>query len=228
MEDAKKQVVELLKSKAILKQEVYHNTIKWFDVFKKEIKQCVADIRKELGENANKIRLKLKEASVNEVQLFIGSDVIIFQMHTNVFKIASDNYVHQSSYIRSNPNNAFCGIINVYNFLADSYEFNRFHDYGYLISRVFINRESHFFVEGKGQLEFVYKDFLNQTLTQKAVEDIVLKVSAYAIDFDLLTPPYDKVAVVTVDELLSKTNETKIKTGKRLGFKFKSDNDFIG
>jgi hypothetical protein len=228
MEDAKKQVIELLKSKAILKQEVYHNTIKWFDVFKKEIKQCVADIRKELGENANKIRLKLKEASVNEVQLFIGSDVIIFQMHTNVFKIASDNYVHQSSYIRSNPNNAFCGIINVYNFLADSYEFNRFHDYGYLISRVFINRESHFFVEGKGQLEFVYKDFLNQTLTQKAVEDIVLKVSAYAIDFDLLTPPYDKVAVVTVDELLSKTNETKIKTGKRLGFKFKSDNDFIG
>ncbi len=228
MEDAKKQVIELLKSKAILKQEVYHNTIKWFDVFKNEIKQCVADIRKELGENANKIRLKLKEASVNEVQLFIGSDVIIFQMHTNVFKIASDNYVHQSSYIRSNPNNAFCGIINVYNFLADSYEFNRFHDYGYLISRVFINRESHFFVEGKGQLEFVYKDFLNQILTQKAVEDIVLKVSAYAIDFDLLTPPYDKVAVVTVDELLSKTNETKIKTGKRLGFKFKSDNDFIG
>ena len=71
-------------------------------------------------------------------------------------------------------------------------------------------------------------NLFNQILTQKAVEDIVLKVSAYAIDFDLLTPPYDKVAVVTVDELLSKTNETKIKTGKRLGFKFKSDNDFIG
>jgi hypothetical protein len=228
MEESKKEVVDLLKSKAILKQEVYHNTIKWFDVFKKEIEACVNDIQKDLGDNANKIRLKLKEASPNEVQLFIGSDVIIFQMHTNVFKIASDNYVHQSSYIRTNPNNAFCGIINVYNFLADSYEFNRFNDYGYLISRIFINKESHFFVEGKGQLEFVYKDFLNQILTKEIVEDIILKVSAYAIDFDLLTPPYDKVAVVTVNELLSKTNETKIKTGKRLGFKFKSDNDFMG
>jgi len=228
MEESKKQVVELLKSKALLKQDVYQNTIKWFDIFKTEIENCVNDISKKLGDNANKIRLKLKETSPNEVQLFIGSDVIIFQMHTNVFKIASDNYVHQSSYIRSNPNNAFCGVINVYNFLADSYEFNRFQDYGYLISRVFINRESHFFVEGKGQLEFVYKDFLNQILTKEIVENIVLKVSAYAIDFDLLTPPYEKVAIVTVDELLSKTNETKIKTGKRLGFKFKSDNDFIG
>lgn len=228
MEESKKQVVELLKSKALLKQEVYHNTIKWFDVFKTEIEKCVNDIRKELSDNADKIRLRLKETSPNEVQLFIGSDVVIFQMHTNVFKIASDNYVHQSSYIRSNPNNAFCGVINIYNFLADSYEFNRFQDYGYLISRVFINKESHFFVEGKGQLEFVYKDFLNQILTKEIVEDIVLKVSAYAIDFDLLTPPYEKVAIVTVNELLSKTNETKIKTGKRLGFKFKSDNDFIG
>ena len=162
MNKVEQQLVDLLKSKSILKQNVYHNNVKWFNVFKEELNLCVAMLSKDLDNNADNIRLKIVDRSDTEVQLYIGSDVLIFQMHTNVFKVADDNYVHQSSYIKSNPENAYCGIINIYNFLADSYQFNRSNDYGYLISRIFVNSEDHFFIEGKGQLEFIYKDFLNQ------------------------------------------------------------------
>jgi len=225
MNETEQELVDLLKSKSILKQNVYHNNIKWFNVFKEELNSCVAMLSKDLNDNADNIRLKIVDRSDTEVQLFIGSDVLIFQMHTNVFKISPDNYVHQSSYIKTNPENAYCGIINIYNFLADSYQFNRSNDYGYLISRIFINREDHFFVEGKGQLEFVYKDFLNQVLNQDIIIDVILKVAKFAVDFDLLTPPYNKVNVVSVHEMQTISSDSKLKTGKRLGFKFQSDNE---
>ncbi|HIP36240.1 MAG TPA: hypothetical protein EYG85_05255 [Crocinitomix sp.] len=226
--DTKTLVVDLLKTKSILKQDVYTNTKKWFNVFKEEIKNTINLINNDIGEHKDKIRLKIVDKSDTEIQLYIGSDVLVFQMHTNVFKIAPNNYVHQSSYIKSNPNNAYCGIINVYNFLADSYEYNRLNDLGYLIARIFINKEDHFFVEGKGQLEFLYKDFLNQKLKTEIIKDIILKISAYAINFDLLTPPYEKVSIVSVQETQAITNDSQLKTGKRLGFKFKSENDIIG
>ena len=45
----------------------------------------------------------------------------------------------------------------------------------------------------------------------------------YAVDFDLLVPPYDTVKVVTVDQLNTKIENSKMQTGKRLGYKFNSD-----
>ena len=132
-----------------------------------------------------------------------------------------------SSYIKSNAENAYCGIINIYNFLADSYEQNRYNDYGYLISRIFINQENHFLVEGKGQLSFLYRDFLNQVISKEILNAIILKVAAHAIEFDLLTPPYEKVNVVSVQEMQALSSESKLKTGKRLGFKFEAENNII-
>lgn len=227
MNETEQGLVNLLKSKSILKQNVYHNNVKWFKVFKEELNDCVAMLSKDLDNNADNIRLKIVDRSDTEVQLYIGSDVLIFQMHTNVFKIANDNYVHQSSYIKKNPDNAYCGIINIYNFLADSYQFNRSNDYGYLISRIFVNREDHFFIEGKGELEFMYKDFLNQVLNKEVIIDVIMKVATFAVDFDLITPPYNKVSVVSVNEMQTISSNSKLKTGKRLGFKFQADNDVV-
>lgn len=45
----------------------------------------------------------------------------------------------------------YCGLV-IYNFLSDSFrKFNRNADEGYLIGRIFINRERRYFVEGKQQ-----------------------------------------------------------------------------
>ena len=47
--------------------------------------------------------------------------------------------------------NSYCGVINIYTFLSDSFKFNRNADEGYLIGRIFVNRERSYFVEGKHQ-----------------------------------------------------------------------------
>lgn len=218
-----KRIVDLLKTRSILKQDVFSNTKNWFKVLKSELNECVEMMQSEVSDD--RIRLKIVDISDAEIQLFIGSDVLIFHMHTNVFKFDNSNYVHKTSYVKKNSENAYCGIINIYNFLADSYEKKRFNDYGYLISRVFINRESHFLVEGKGRLGFIYRDFLNQVINQEIIKDIIMRVAVHAIEFDLLTPPYERVNVVSVQEMQMLSSDSRLKTGKRLGFKFQSDNN---
>ncbi len=220
-------IVDLLKGKSLMKQTVFANSKEWFSVLKAELSDCAEMLRSQIDDHS-KIRLKYVDAGPYEAQFFVGSDVLIFYMHTNVFRFPKSNYVHQSSYIKNDPTNAYCGIINIYNFLADSYELNRFNDAGYLVARLFINKENHFIVEGKGQLEFVYRDFLNQVINKDVILDLILKVATYAIEFDLLTPPYQSVNMVSVEQMQTLSSDSKLKTGKRLGFKFQSDSKFIG
>ncbi|MFK8038165.1 MAG: hypothetical protein AB8B74_07745 [Crocinitomicaceae bacterium] len=227
MEKERNHIVNLLKSKSVMKQNVFSNTKEWFRILKQELSECISLIQEELKDTP-KIRLKYVDAGPYEAQLFIGSDVLIFYMHTNVFRFSKSNFVHQSSYLKKDPTAAYCGIINIYNFLADSYELKRSNDAGYLISRIFVNKDNHFMIEGKGYLEFAYRDFLNQVMHKDVMLDVILKVAAYAIEFDLLTPPYNSVGVVSVDQMQTLSNNSKLKTGKRLGFKFQGDNKIIG
>jgi hypothetical protein len=43
------------------------------------------------------------------------------------------------------------------------------------------------------------------------------------LEFDLLVPPYDMVKIASVAQMNSKIDSSKLQTGKRLGFKFNSD-----
>ena len=54
---------------------------------------------------------------------------------------------------------------------------------------------------------------------------IPLKASAmiYALNFDLQTPNFNDVKVVSLHQILDINNNHKIKTSKRLGFKFSSE-----
>ncbi|MFT5822961.1 MAG: hypothetical protein ACI8ZM_004218 [Crocinitomix sp.] len=214
-------LVDTLKNKTVAKLDVYKNTMEWFKVFKLELEGCIDLIKQEI--NDDRIRLRYVDKGDAEAQLFIGSDVIIFNMHTNVFQLSPNNYASQTSYVRQNPLNGFCGIIRIYDFLADSYEFNRHHDVGYMIGRILINRENHFLMQGKGQLGFMYKDFMHQVLTKEVIQDIILRVSIHALDFDLFIPPYGAVQTATVQDLQTLNHSSQLKTGKRLGFKFEAD-----
>jgi hypothetical protein len=215
------QLVGTLENKTGTKMDVYKKTTEWFNIFKAELSGCIELIKEEI--NDERIRLRYVEKGNTEAQLFIGSDVLIFNMHTNVFQLSRHDYASQTSYVRNNPLNGFCGIIRIYDFLADSYEFNRRNDVGYMIGRIFINREDHFMMEGKGQLGFLYKDFMHQVLSKELIRDIILRVSIHALEFDLLVPPYGTVQIATVQDLQTLNQSSHLKTGKRLGFKFEAD-----
>jgi hypothetical protein len=155
--------------------------------------------------------------------LQIASDLLIFQMHTDIFEFDSNHIIWQNEYVQAERDNSYCGVINIYNFLSDSFKFNRNADEGYLIGRIFINREKCFFVEGKRQTLVRPMAFGQNKITREALVAIMESAINYAINFDLLMPPYEENKRVTVDQFNTKMDNSKFVTGKRLGYDFNVD-----
>jgi hypothetical protein len=82
-------------------------------------------------------------------------------------------------------------------------------------------------IEGKGQLGYLFRDVENMVLTQEAVKMIVQLSFVFAIEFDLLVPQYNYVAELTVGEAQLISNNLQIQTGKRMGFKMKTEDNEI-
>ena len=107
------------------------------------------------------------------------------------------------------------------------------HSYGQLLAdwldpifaALLINKDNHFFVEGKKQLGFLYNDFPKQVFDREKAGDVVDSSVLYSLDFDLLTPPYRNVMEVSVNEVTAVSQAGKMKTGKRLGFRFQSEGE---
>ena len=142
--------------------------------------------------------IEYKETGEYEAKVRVAGDLLIFQMHTNVFKFDRENSLWKTSYLSENENRGYCGIINIYNFLNDSFKYNRSNDLGYLVGRIFVNFENHFMVEGKRQLGFLYNDFINNVLDKDQLKSIIQSAIIYSLDFDLLVPNYDLIKEVSV------------------------------
>jgi hypothetical protein len=146
-------------------------------------------------------------------------------MHSNVYTFDDSHHINKSSYVKQQPFNAYCGMISIYNFLTDSFQYKRGNDLGLLIARIFINQENHFFVEGKRHLGIDFNDFDNDLIDSPRLTAIVEAAILHCLNFDIQTPPFDKVGAITVQEVMEKELATVVSTGKRLGFKFQSESD---
>ena len=76
-----------------------------------------------------------------DAEMRMAGDVLFFSMHSNIFEFDRDHSVWKLSYVEEDKMRSYCGIINVYNFLSDSFKYNRFDDLGYLIGRIFVNKD---------------------------------------------------------------------------------------
>jgi len=226
MEQNRKIILDLLLNKSALKQNIADDCEKVFLKIKETIKSEIDALQKKIKDQ--RIRLSYKEKGNFEMHVFVGSDVLVFHLHNNVFRLPDDNALWGTKYLRENDANGYFGVIYIYNFLAESFIQNRLNDSGYLIGRLFINQERHFMMEGKGQLGVLFRDLENTILSDDLVSLIVQSSFAYALEFDLLVPPYDFVAELSVGEIQLISNNLQLQTGKRLGFKMKSDeSDFF-
>lgn len=221
----KQQIVKLLKEKSVMKQEVFKNTMLAFDL----LKQCLNEISKDLKIEAEAIDKRVTIGTTDNnnyaTQLKVAGDMLEFYMHTNVFDFDKTHPMFKSGYIKQNPYNSFCGIINVYNFLADSFKYNRLEDLGYLICRIFINREMHFFIESKSPSGMKYATFSQEPINKEQMLEIINDLIIQAISFDLFTPPVDAVKQVSVSEIQEKVSSINLRTGKRLGYGTSSSYD---
>tara|TARA_Y100000813_G_scaffold158326_1_gene118512 strand:+ start:121 stop:813 length:693 start_codon:yes stop_codon:yes gene_type:complete len=217
----------LVKEKSVLKQDVFNNIILNFKVLKQVLKEVCDDLSTRISKVDERVIIEYKETGEFEAKVRVAGDLLIFQMHTNVFKFDRENSLWKTVYLSENDNRGYCGIINIYNFLNDSFKYNRYNDLGYLVGRIFINHENHFMVEGKRQLGFLYNDFVNHILDKDKLKSIIQSAIIYCLDFDLLVPNYDIIKEVSVREINQRIDDSRIKTGKRLGFVFNSNTDSV-
>lgn len=226
MNTSKKETNQLdgLILKTNLKQEVYRKALSSFVLLKEVLKELADEYRAVLKDKVeDQVLPVFQDKGPFNAEFKIGGDLLIFSMHSNVFVFDREHPIWKLDYIKANAMNSYCGVFNIYNFLADSFKYERVEDLGYLIARIFINRENHFFVEGKRQSGELVKDFGSDEMTKQYMRDIIETAVQYAVDFDLLVPPYDQVKIASVEQMQVEISHSKIQTGKRLGFKFNSD-----
>tara|TARA_R110002050_G_scaffold200591_1_gene335579 strand:- start:131388 stop:132074 length:687 start_codon:yes stop_codon:yes gene_type:complete len=221
----REEIFSTFKSKSCVKQEVHAKTKEAFGLVKEVLQEIAKDYKEYLESLDNRVLISYKDEGEYGAVLGFGGDLLVFQMHSNVFSFEESNPIHKHSYITEKESRTFCGVINVYNFLADSFKYNRQNDLGFLVSRIFVNEESHLFVEGKKELGYRYADLSSQLVSKELLIEIIESSIQYALEFDLYTPDFDKSQLVSVGQMKKLSHDQKVVTSKRLGFKMSADRD---
>lgn len=217
-------IINLLNVKSVIKSQIFDQCLEVFGVLKDVLGEMSNDLNDMLeNHGARRVRLEYRDKGKFEAELKFADDVLIFSLHTDVFEFDRDHPVWKNPYAKNNPYNTYCGVISVYNFLYDSMKYNRNDDLGYLVARMFVNKDKAFFVEGKRQKRQITDQFGKSTLTRDDLVAFVESAILYSLSFDLLVPPFDMVKEATVGEMNVKIESSKMKTGKRLGYKYNSD-----
>ena len=217
----RKRILDTIVRKSSLKQKVFDNTFWAFNLLKETLLEMASEMDDDLdGKLDRRVRIEYRDRGKFEAQLQVANDLLIFQMHTDVFEFDANHLVWQTPYVQADRENSYCGVINIYNFLSDSFKFNRNADEGYLIGRIFTNRERRYFAEGKQQRSMRAERFGEAEIDREALVAILEEAIDFSLNFDLLMPPYAELKRVTVDQFNTKMDNSKFVTGKRLGYDF--------
>ncbi|MBQ8863425.1 MAG: hypothetical protein IJ014_01600 [Rikenellaceae bacterium] len=214
-------ITEVIADRSNYDQQVFDNTYAVMGKIKSILHELSADLDDELEETLEDgVQIDYRDRGRFAARLYVGEDVIHFGMHSNVFCFPVGDPIWQLPYMAENRRRGYCGIINIYNFLADSFNYNRPDDEGYLIGRIFINHDKSVHLDGPVGDLLPDVRFNGQEVTHDVLERIIETAVNYAVQFDMLVPPYEKVKRVVVEPFTTKDETPKIPTGKRINHDF--------
>ncbi|MEG2282158.1 MAG: hypothetical protein RSB93_02925 [Rikenellaceae bacterium] len=216
--DLRKEILGMLETKSLTKAQVNSIIHDEFQEMKNTLHEMSGEINESLDDDERTIKIEYRDKGTFVAQLQVADDILIFNMHTDVFCFDPKNEIWKNEHILKNSYNGYFGIINIYNFLSDTFKYTRTEDEGYLIARIFVNREKMFFVEGEGLDEFGVSAFGKRALTEEIMINIIEKVIVKTIGFDLYVPPFSMIQRVNASQVNTKIENSKIETGKRFGF----------
>ena len=220
-------ILKSIKEKGVVKKEIYKKTLATFGQLKSVLKGLQKELNEKISAIDNELSVEYKDKGKFEAEFRIADDVLVFWMHSDVFTFDSDHSIWKTSYVDEDKTRSFCGMITFYNFLTDSFKYNRVNDLGYMIGRLFLNKDMHYFVEGKRQLGFLYNDFDHKVLDRTELRAVIESAILYSLEFDLYSPPYEEMKQISVSEIMEAAANLQISTGKRLGFRFQADDDNV-
>lgn len=216
--DTTSYILDTLIQKSVAKQEAYTCTLEQFIALKKVMKFLIENYKKQLKEYSQKINLHFSENGVFEAKMQVAGDMLVFDMHSNIFAFDEKHWIWKNEYVKKDNRNSYCGVISVYNFLADSFKYKRLGDYGYIVARVFINREGYFFLDGDPDFSLFNENFGKNKLDVAALREITQLIIQYSLEADLLIPSLENMQITTVKQMIAKTDKPKVDTGKPMGF----------
>ena len=115
-------------------------------------------------------------------------------------------------------------MIQIYNFLSDSLAYQRYQDLGVLVARIFVNKDGHFFIDGRRPLGFLYNDFEHLTMNEQHINNIIEEAILFCLNFDLMVPPFDNVGVISVEQQALASFSSGFHTSKQtLGFQISAE-----
>jgi len=227
MATAEELILQSIRDKSLLKLNLSERMLDTFKEFKSEAKEFSKRLNSKVTEIDKRLEIVFSEKSSYSFQIRTGSEIIIFEMNPSIYLFDSSHKVWNLPYVQEDGGRAYCGQISIYNFLSDSLKFKRELDIGYLIGRIFVNHERHFFIEGKRQMGFLYNNFSGDELNSTKMKDIIDSAVLFCLNFDLLIPPYDTVQEATYSQINESAQIVNAATGKRLGFRFSKDEDIL-
>lgn len=219
----KEKIINTLAQKSVIKQNTFATCLNVFSETKNILSNLSEEMNASLSDVDKRVLFEYQDRGTFDAQLKFSGDILFFHMHSNIFEFNREHQIWKTPFVQKDPSASYCGIINIYNFLSDSFKFNRMEDLGYLVARIFINKDKFYFVEGKRQLGFMYNNFGQSKINSESLQSIIEIAIQYSLEFDLLVPPYDHVKIASVAQMNQKIEYARMKTGKRLGFQFNSD-----
>jgi hypothetical protein len=214
-------LIGLIRLKGGAAKDATDATYAVFTTFKK----LLSETEKALIHHVKDERIKIRyhDNGTFESELKIADDILIFLMYTNALVFDPAHPIAKSSYVTGDQRNGVCGMISIYNFLSDSFKYERRNDVGQLVARIFVNHDRHFFMEGKKQLGVIFNNFSTDIITDEAVLKIIEKSIKYSIEADTLAPSFDIMKEISVNDVMEFSLLGSIASGKRLGFRLDSD-----
>jgi len=210
---------------ATLKQDIFDLAKQNFSLIKEALSKLESQLGAAMAKADDRIKISYQDLGDYEAHFYFGGDMLVFSLHSNVFNFDETHDIYKLSHLQEDHMRSYCAMINIFNFLSDSFRYSRVNDIGYQIARVFINKENHFFVEGKEHFGFPMEKLPKMTVDKTRLRTIIERVILYTIHFDLLVPPFEETSAITLEQKIQLAGKTPISTAKRLGFKFQAEQE---
>lgn len=213
-------IIAALQEKAVLKQQMYHQTREVFDNYRKLVMAYADTLHTKMKGTTPEVPVSFHETGELEFRFRFSGDFLIFNMHSNIMALPPEHPALRTDYLREDPCKAFFGQILIYNFMHDSFKYNRQQDIGYMVARLMINCDRRFFIEGVRPLNFIQPDISPEPLNDAILLELLEKSMLVAVETDLTSVPMQNMLVMSVGDKIAQ-NESR--AGEKLGFRFSGE-----
>ena len=217
-------IAQGLSGKASAKQAIFRATQAAFDVLRQASQELCLELTQKITTTLDaSVRIEYYPVNGMEFHIRFSGDLLVFVMHSNIVTFPDDFGPMTTAYVQGDFRRRFFGHIMAYNFMADSIKYQRLSDPGYLVGRLLINIDSHYFLEGVQQLELPDHDMSASPISAEAMRLFVESAMIAAVNNDLIAPPMTEIQRITVKQ---KLENQQVSRGSKVGFSFSHEQRF--